>query len=134
MRCARTRRELLTSTSWSSATGLRSKHRPPTHRRIGSAWSGSRTATTRTISSASTATYLPLRHHVSGRGPVLGPPETFRAVFHLPGTILFTEVRGRGILGSSDSGSCIDLAPRGARIASGATYVAWEGTTYCGAA
>src|SRR5215218_10415475 len=96
-RCARTRRELPTSTSSIWATGIRSEHRAPTHRRTSSVWWSSRTATTRTISSASTATYLPLRHHVSGRSPVLGPPETFRVVFHLPGTILFTEVRGETV-------------------------------------
>src|SRR5215218_5971662 len=103
-RCARTRRELPTSTSSIWATGIRSEHRVPTHRRTSSVWWSSRTATTRTISSASTATYLPLLHHVSGRGPVLGLPETFRAVFHLPGTILFTQVHGIGILRSSPFG------------------------------
>src|SRR5215216_555527 len=116
-RCARTRRELPTSTSSIWATGIRSEHRAPTHRRTSSVWWSSRTATTRTISSASTATYLPLLHHVSGLGPVLGPPEAFRAVYHLPGTILFTEVRGIRILGSSlpVGGGSTEEAPQAGR-------------------
>ena len=37
---------------------------------------------------------------------------------------LFTEVRGRGILRSSDARSCIDPPLRGARIASKAFHAA----------
>src|SRR5215207_3086253 len=48
-----------TSSSW--ATGLRSVRTPPTRRRTGSVWWSSRTATTRTTSSASIATSRPLQ-------------------------------------------------------------------------
>src|SRR5215208_3939484 len=45
---------------------------------------------------------------------------------------LFTVVRGIGILGSSDAGSCIDPSPRGARMASKALHAAWRRSTSCG--
>jgi hypothetical protein len=37
----------------------------------------------------------------------------------------FSDSLGRGILGSSDAGSCIDLLPRDARMASEPLHAAW---------
>jgi hypothetical protein len=45
---------------------------------------------------------------------------------------LFTESRRRGILRSSDSGSCIDPPPRAPRMASKALHAAWRRSTSCG--
>src|SRR5918994_2017670 len=45
---------------------------------------------------------------------------------------LFTGLRGRGILRSSDARSCIDPPLRGARMASKAFHAAWRRSTYCG--
>ena len=47
---------------------------------------------------------------------------------------LFTEVPRRGVLGSSDSGSCIERPPRATRMASEAHHVEWRGSTCCGGA
>src|SRR5215203_1392974 len=46
---------------------------------------------------------------------------------------LFTVVRGRGILGSSDARSCIYRPSRAARMACEGRHAAWAGSTCCGA-
>src|SRR5215212_3717082 len=74
-------------------------------------------------------------HTAIGEGAGGGRSIRFKAKSgHYPFLALFSGVRGRGILRSSDAGSCIDRPLRGPRMASKVAHGAWWGTTCCGGA